>query len=202
MGRLRCDSPHALASTESRRPHPLPAVADAALQELLGRGLEDFLSAESGNHQAPVSPMVTTLINILHADLWRHWGYAPTFALGHSIGEVAAAYVAGLFSIKEALELADQLGRVAAELPGAMVHAVVPAASLSNFPHKELHLAAVNCPLPDSTDVSVSLCGNEHHAAKWLASDEGATKLTPAHPWHHPLYRTTAAFGAFSAGFR
>lgn len=180
----------------------MPAVADAALQELLSRGLEDFLSAESGNHQAPVSPVVTTLINILHADLWRHWGYAPTFALGHSIGEVAAAYVAGLFSIKEALELADQLGRVAAELPGAMVHTVVPAASLSNFPHKELHLAAVNCPLPDSTDVSVSLCGNEHHAAEWLASDEGATKLTPAHPWHHPLYRTTAAFGAFSGSFR
>jgi hypothetical protein len=50
--------------------------------------------------------------------------------------------------------------------------------------------------------VSVSLCGNEHHAAEWLASDEGATKLTPAHPWHHPLYRTTAAFGAFSGSFR
>ena len=180
----------------------LPAMADAALQELLGRGLEEFLSAESGNHQAPVSPVVTTLINILHADLWRHWGYAPTFALGHSIGEVAAAYVAGLFSIKEALELADQLGRVAAELPGAMVHTVVPAASLANFPHKGLHLAAVNCPLPGSTDVSVSLCGNERQAAEWLASDEGATKLTPAHPWHHPLYRTTAAFSAFSAGFR
>ena len=65
-------------------------MADAALQELLGRGLEDFLSAESGNHQAPVSPVVTTLINILHADLWRHWGYAPTFALGHSIGAVGA----------------------------------------------------------------------------------------------------------------
>ena len=193
---------HALASTESRRPHPLPAVADTALQELLGRGLEDFLSAESGNHQAPVSPMVTTLINILHADLWRHWGYAPTFALGHSIGEVAAAYVAGLFSIKEALELAHQLGGVAATLPGAMVHTVVPTASLNNFPHKGLHLAAVNYPLPDSTSVSVSLCGSERHAAEWLALDEGATKLNPAHPWHHPLYSTTAAFGAFSVGFR
>ena len=89
----------------------MPAVADAALQELLSRGLEDFLSAESGNHQAPVSPMVTTLINILHADLWRHWGYAPTFALGHSIGEVAAAYTAGLFSLDEAIVTAHVLGR-------------------------------------------------------------------------------------------
>ena len=191
------------SSTESRRQHSLHgAVADAALQELLGRGLKDFLSAESGNHKAPVSPLVTTLINILHADLWRHWGYAPTFVLGHSIGEVAAAYVAGLFSIKEALELAHQLGGVAATLPGAMVHTVVPTASLNNFPHKGLHLAAVNYPLPDSTSVSVSLCGSERHAAEWLAFDEGATKLNPAHPWHHPLYRTTAAFGAFSAGFR
>ena len=177
-------------------------MADTALQDLIGRGLEDFLSTESGNHHAPASPLVTTLINILHADLWRQWGYAPTFALGHSIGEVAAAYVAGLFSTKEVLELAHHLGRVAAELPGAMLHTVVPAARLSDFPHKELHLAAVNCVLPDSTDVSVSLCGSERHATEWLAADEGATKLMPAHPWHHPLYRTTAAFGAFSAGFR
>ena len=105
-------------------------MADLALQDLLGRSLEDFLSAEAGNHVAPVSPLVTTLVNILHADLWRQWGYEPTFAVGHSIGEVAAAYVAGLFSTKEALELANQLGRVAAEQLVECASWVVPCTGL------------------------------------------------------------------------
>ena len=173
--------------------------ADAALQKLLGTGADAFLNANSGNHAAPASPLVTTLINVLHADLWRQWGLEPVYALGHSIGEVAATYVAGLLSVEEAIDMAHRLGKVAAELPGAMVHAVIPACRLREFPINELHLAAVNCQLPGSKDVSVSLCGTERHVAAWLAADEGATKLTPAHPWHHPLYRTTKAFRSFAA---
>jgi acyl transferase domain-containing protein len=37
---------------------------------------------------------VTAAISILNADLWRSWGFRPALALGHSIGEVPAAYVA------------------------------------------------------------------------------------------------------------
>src|SRR5262249_36094320 len=36
------------------------------------------------------------------AALWRSWGLAPAAVVGHSIGEVAAAYVAGALDLKEA----------------------------------------------------------------------------------------------------
>ena len=175
-------------------------ACDDALNSILGTGVEAFLSANAGDHKAPSSPLTTTLINILHADLWRSsWGFEPTYAVGHSIGEVAAAYVAGLLSVAEALDLANRLGKVAAELPGAMLHTVLPASQLADLPTKQLHLAAVNCQLPGTKDMSVSLCGAERHVAEWLAADEGATKLMPAHPWHHPMYRTTKAFRSFAS---
>ena len=48
--------------------------ADAALQKLLGTGADAFLSANSGNHAAPASPLVTTLINVLHGAVHQWWG--------------------------------------------------------------------------------------------------------------------------------
>ena len=46
---------------------------------------------------------MTTLFNVLNADRWRAAGHEPCVVLGHSVGEVAAAYVAGLLCVGEAL---------------------------------------------------------------------------------------------------
>jgi acyl transferase domain-containing protein len=72
----------------------------------------DLAAAGLGNHAAPISPVITTVINLLNAAKWRAWGHEPSIAVGHSIGEVAAAVVSGLLTVKEALRLADTLGKV------------------------------------------------------------------------------------------
>ena len=64
-----------------------PAV-DSAILAQHGMGTAEFLSSNLGKHGAPYSPVVTTVINLLQADLWRLWGHQPAYALGHSVGEV------------------------------------------------------------------------------------------------------------------
>jgi acyl transferase domain-containing protein/surfactin synthase thioesterase subunit len=44
--------------------------------------------------------------------LWRSWGIEPSAVVGHSLGEVAAAYVAGVLSLEDALQVAYHRSRL------------------------------------------------------------------------------------------
>ncbi|WP_438487969.1 SDR family NAD(P)-dependent oxidoreductase [Streptomyces sp. S186] len=84
-------------------------------------------------------------------DLWEHWGVRPDAVTGHSVGEIAAACVAGALEPAQALRIAVERGAVmhAATGRGRMVSLALPeaevAALLAGF-GPDLGIAAVNGP--------------------------------------------------------
>ena len=179
-----------------------PAVQQA-LREVGQVDPEAFLQENLGEHTAPNSPLVTVSLNILHADLWQHWGLQPSVVLGHSVGEIAAACTAGILSISQAISIAHSLGTAMESFPGEMVHTELRRATLKEFPKSGLHLAAINYVIAkgDSEEgdlLSVTLCGTG--SEEYLAFDPAAMKLRPCHPWHHPEAPVPSELPSGSAG--
>jgi len=76
-----------------------------------------------------------------------HWGICPHAVMGHSFGEYTAACIAGVFSIRDALELALLRGELMMRTPpGGMMSIPLGQAQLSLAleNHPDISLAAVN----------------------------------------------------------
>lgn len=95
------------------------------LQPHLDRPLLDLVFAPTGDatiNETRYAQPATFAIQIALATLWRSWGVEPVAVMGHSLGEYAAACIAGLISLEDGLRLVAARGRLSNELapPGAM----------------------------------------------------------------------------------
>ncbi|HWM89153.1 MAG TPA: beta-ketoacyl synthase N-terminal-like domain-containing protein [Thermoanaerobaculia bacterium] len=81
------------------------------------------------------------------ARLWMVWGVRPQALLGHSLGELVAACLAGVIPLPRALALVALRGRLAQSLPpGEMLAVRLPEEELAPLLPPEAALAAVNAP--------------------------------------------------------
>src|SRR5439155_3244783 len=72
------------------------------------------------------------------ARLWRAWGVTPDAVVGHSLGAYAAACVAGVMSLPDALSLVIERGRMLQGLPtGAMLAIGLPEAEVRELLARE-----------------------------------------------------------------
>ncbi|GAA2719582.1 MULTISPECIES: acyltransferase domain-containing protein [Streptomyces] len=75
------------------------------------------------------------------------WGVRPVALLGHSIGEVAAAVLAGVFTLADAAAMVhDRVGRLAAAPPGGMVAVAASPQEVAPFLGDGVVVGAVNAP--------------------------------------------------------
>lgn len=90
-------------------------------------------------------------IQVALAAVWESWGVKPTALVGHSVGEIAAAYLSGALTFEDACCVALHRGRTMdlASSEGAMVAAGLPADEVPEWIggyEQDVSLAAINGP--------------------------------------------------------
>ncbi|OCB26303.1 polyketide synthase [Mycobacterium malmoense] len=172
-----------------------PAFADAfeeaaaAMDAHLRTPLREVMwgtDAESLRRTEFAQPALFVL-EVALAALWRSWGVTPDVVLGHSVGEIAAAHVAGVLSLPDASRVVAARGELMGRLPagGTMVAVSAGEAEVAPMLTDGVGIAAVNG--PDAVVLSGERAAVAALADRLAGAGRRTHRLAVSHAFHSAL---------------
>ncbi|NEO69417.1 beta-ketoacyl synthase N-terminal-like domain-containing protein [Moorena sp. SIO3H5] len=146
MGRELLSTEPVFSSTIEKCDQLLRSYANWSLLEELTANEATSRLAETEIAQPAIFALQVAL-----AALWRSWGIEPKAIIGHSVGEVAAAHVAGALSLEDAVQVVFHRARLMQQATGfgkmaAVELSVAEAEELLAKYSGRLSIAAINSP--------------------------------------------------------
>lgn len=159
-----------------------------------GTSLRDIIFPKAGEEEKAAEQLKQTIYTqaslfTMHyslAKLWMHWGITPDAMMGHSIGEFAAACLAGVFSLEDAVKLVANRGRMMQELPdGSML-------SVRAAEEDVVKKLPAGCSIAANNGPQLCVASGPHEAiSKFQAEleEDGITckLLVTSHAFHSPM---------------
>ncbi|KAI0884321.1 uncharacterized protein GGS22DRAFT_194853 [Annulohypoxylon maeteangense] len=152
--------------------------------------------AESRINEPQISQPACTAIQVALVDLLKEWGIVPSVTVGHSSGEIGAAYAKGAISRRSAWTIAYHRGRLSAGLsaPGAMLAAAMGEADAQTYIDKvtttpKLVVACINSPISVTISGSVDAIDE---VQKLIGTQAWCRKLLVKTAYHSPFMQELA----------
>jgi acyl transferase domain-containing protein/acyl carrier protein len=127
---------------------------DVVAQTALGRSLIELIyPAAQPTHNDlmeshPCGQAANFAIECALAELWHSWGIEPGWVLGHSLGDFAAAYTAGVLSLEEGVRLVVTRGQLMERARGSMVSVLASEQEVLPYlaPFADVTIGVINGP--------------------------------------------------------